>query len=135
MAAAASTAEVVTPASAPASSVLLFKGEATDVGFPWAGAGLLLLLVALAVAARWQAVRSGSAPGWLRRWLGSGVAGGATTPGATLVLQSSVRLDAQTQLHVVQWEGRRLLVATSSNASPVLLDRAAASETAPEARA
>jgi hypothetical protein len=67
--------------------------------------------------------------------LGSGVAGGATTPGATLVLQSSVRLDAQTQLHVVQWEGRRLLVATSSNASPVLLDRAAASETAPEARA
>ena len=132
---AASTATVAVPASAPATSALLFRSaDAAEVGFPWAGAGLLLLLVALAVVARWQALRGGAAPGWLRRWLGAGAAGAQAATGSVLTVQSSIRLDAQTQLHVVQWDGHRLLVATSSNASPVLIDRAAPASTTPEVR-
>jgi len=129
---AASSASFEVPASAPASSPLVFRSDAADVGFPWAGAALLLLLVVLAVAVRWQAVRSGGAPTWLRRWMSPGTAGANTSPAAALLLQSSVRLDAQTQLHVVQWEGRKLLVATSPNAAPVLLDRATPADAATE---
>ena len=134
MAPAASSAISAVPASAPAASALLFKSDAAEVGFPWAGAALLLLLVALAVAARWQAVRGGSAPAWLRRWFGAGATGASASPATALSLQSSIRLDAQAQLHVVQWEGRRLLVATSPNAAPVLLDRAAPTDAAAEDR-
>lgn len=40
-----------------------------------------------------------------------------------MTLESSVRLNPQTQLHVVRWAGRRVLLATSGTAAPVVLDR------------
>ena len=106
-------------ASAPA---LSFRGDTADVGFPWAGAALLVLLAVIAIAVRWRATRraGGEMPKWLALWLKVSPAEGMR--GAAATLQASMRLDGQTQLHTVRWAGRELLIATSHNASPVLID-------------
>jgi hypothetical protein len=97
------------------------QGDNVGIDFPWAGAVLLLLLAVVAVAMRWRAQRHSGAtgPAWLQRWM----------PGRSdearpfaLSIESSMRLDGQTQLHAVRWKDRELLVATSLNASPVLLE-------------
>lgn len=126
----AASAPQATEASGPAATqasaphALVLGSDATDVGFPWAGAGLLAVLVVVAVLARWRAsAGSGSLPAGLQRWLGGRPGLASASPSVTLAVESSMRLDAQTQLHVVAWEGRRLLVATSGHASPVVLDR------------
>jgi hypothetical protein len=108
-------------AASAASAPLAFRSDAADVGFPWAGAALLVLLAVVAVAARWQSRRRGAnAGGWLSRWLPH--RGGAQSPEGNLSVSGSVRLDGQTQLHTIRWGHRELLVATSLNVSPVLLD-------------
>jgi hypothetical protein len=124
---AASAAAAANPASAVAASssgILPFRNEAADPGFPWAGALLLLVLVLVAVAARWQAARRQGMPATtgLARWLRPAVGTGLPA-NAHLRIESSLRLDAQTQLHTVAWGERRLLLATSSHAAPVVLDR------------
>ncbi|MGM9486039.1 hypothetical protein [Ideonella sp. YS5] len=104
--------------------------DTADVGFPWAGAALLALLALVALVMRWRAGRGGtSRPPWMSRWAKGPT---AARPGG-LGLEASLRLDGQTQVHAVQWGDRRLLVATTLNASPVLLDSrpAADGETSP----
>ena len=111
-------------AEAPASQALVLGSAAADVSFPWAGAGLLALLVVLALVARWHAhTRGRGMPAAWQRLLGGKWATPDTEAPSPLYVHSSVRLDAQSQVHVVHWEGRRLLVATSANAGPVVLDR------------
>lgn len=106
-------------ASAASTSVapLSFKPESTDVGFPWAGAGLLLLLIVVAVAAKWRG--ASGRPAWLAR-----LAPASSKPlQGELQIEATTRLNPQVQLHVVRWSGRRILLATAPNMSPVVLDR------------
>jgi len=109
-------------ASAASAAPIAYRNDAADVGFPWAGAALLTLLAIIAIAARWQSQRRSrpAAGGWLSRWLRS--LGDVGLPEGGLSVGTSVRLDGQTQLHSVRWGQRELLVATSLNASPVLLE-------------
>jgi hypothetical protein len=111
------------PASEAASAVstgiapLPFKPESADVGFPWAGAGLLLLLIVVAVAAKWRGMSA--RPAWLAR-----LAPASSAPlQGELQVEATTRLNPQVQLHVVSWSGRRILLATASNMPPVVLDR------------
>jgi hypothetical protein len=92
--------------------------------FPYAGAALLLVLMAVALWARFGrgsavVVREGKQREWsfLRR-LSATVT--ASVPASPLTVQASVNLDPQTRVHVVQWRNRQWLVATSAHA-PVLL--------------
>lgn len=81
--------------------------------FPWAGGGLLLVLVLVAVALRWRTLRGG---GWslgLRRQ--------GALPAGALRVSATTRLNPQTEVHVVHWEGRRLLVASTLNTPAVVL--------------
>lgn len=112
-------------ASAPSSTAsvapLAFKPASEEIGFPWGGALLLLLLIIVAVAAKW---RGASGRSWLARWLPPSGAAGVRSPAAgELEVQATTRLNQQVQLHVVRWSGRRILVATSPNMPPVVLDR------------
>jgi hypothetical protein len=82
---------------------------------------LLLLLAAVAVAVRWRRQREvGGMPADLAQWLKRPAQ--AAGDAASLKVESSTRLDAQTRLHAVRWGDRLLLVGTGPNASPVLLD-------------
>ncbi|KQV92864.1 flagellar biosynthetic protein FliO [Rhizobacter sp. Root1221] len=109
----AGAAEGVVPVVPQASSPLPFRTEATDPGFPVAGAVLLLVLVAVAAGAWWFRHRR-SGP-WLQRLV--------TPAPAEVRVVSSVRLDVNTRLHVVEWKRRQLLVAVQGAGAPVVLDR------------
>jgi hypothetical protein len=118
-----------TAAQSPASQALVLGSAVADVTFPWAGAGLIAVLILLALAARWRAHARGHgvpAP-WQRLLGGKWPSAGVAAP-SMLFVCSSVRLDAHSHVHVVDWDGRRMLVATSAHASPVLLDRGTPSE-------
>ncbi|HEX5682659.1 MAG TPA: hypothetical protein VFY73_01380 [Ideonella sp.] len=106
-----------------ASAPVLFKSDETEVDFPWAGACLLVLLAVVAVLVRRRAAggHRQRGPKWLQRWAAASGAGQPPEPRAALTMQSSIRLNAQTQLHAVKWRDRHFLIATSSNAGPVLL--------------
>lgn len=117
--------EAASAASMTSAAPLNFKPASEEIGFPWGGALLLLLLIAIAVAAKWRAANGG--PGWLARWLptsGASGAGSVRSPsGGELEVEATTRLNPQVQLHVVRWSGRRILLATSQNMPPVVLDR------------
>jgi len=121
----------VAPAASTAavpSQPLAFRPDA-EFGFPWAGAALLLVLILVALAARWPGLRA-KLP--LARWLGqAGTTMAPQAASAALSVHSTVRLNGQTQLHDVAWHGRRLLIATGPNAQVVLLDRDAAEHVTP----
>lgn len=113
--AAAQTVPLVRAASSP----LPFRQGGAGDDFPLGGAILVAVLLVIAGFAWWARKRL-PAGNWLAG-LGSGR--GAASK-AMLRIDASLRVDAQTQLHVVHWNGREVLVATSGSSVPVVLDRA-----------
>ena len=110
-------------AAPPVPQQLVLGSQAVEVGFPWAGAGLLLLLALLAIAARWYG-RAGDRPSRAAAWLERFRASHASAPPpSTLSVVSSVKLDAGAQLHVVSWQDRKWLVATHARGGTSLIDR------------
>ena len=116
------------PAASAASQVpaaIPFRRDAQEVPFPFAGATLLLVLLALAVWAWWAGQRGGAK--WTR--LGSfkwgGVAAASPSDSDEIRVIASTRLDMNTRLHSVEWQGGRLLVAVNTASPPVVLDRRA----------
>lgn len=110
-------------ASAPMASLSTIGANATAFEFPWAGAALLALLVLIAFAAKAHG-RHAAGPPTLERWFK--MRRGAVIPApaaAAIVVESDARLDAQTQLHVVRWGSRRVLLASRVGLAPVVLDR------------
>jgi len=107
-------AESGTPVVPQASAPLQFRrDDVADPGFPIAGTVLMLALIAVGAGAWWVRHRRGGA--WLQRLV---------TPAPTEVrVVSSVRLDVNTRLHVIEWQRRQLLVAVQGTAAPVVLDR------------
>ena len=113
----------MTAASAAASAPVLLqplplRRDADEPGFPVAGAVFLLLLVLTSAAAWWHRRRQGGLalpglPGMSARSIA------ICDPRAT----ASLRLDVHTRLHVVEWEGRKLLLAVGGAAAPVVIDR------------
>ncbi len=97
-----------TQSSAP----LPFRRDSDDTGFPVAGAVLLLVLAAATALAWWQRHRRAGAP---FPPLGA--------PAGALRVTASARLDVHTRLHVVEWQGRQLLLAVHGATAPVVLDR------------
>ncbi|OWQ46377.1 hypothetical protein CDL60_12895 [Roseateles noduli] len=130
---AASAAMEAAAASAAASAPRLLqplplRRDADEPGFPVAGAVFLLLLVLASVAAWWHRRRQGglTLPGLSARL--------TSTPTSDLRVTAGLRLDVHTRLHVVEWEGRKLLLAVGGTAAPVVIDRidpAPQPETAP----
>lgn len=112
----------MTAASAAASAPVLLqplplRRDADEPGFPVAGA-VFLLLVLTSAAAWWHRRRQGGLalpglPGMSARSIA------ICDPRAT----ASLRLDVHTRLHVVEWEGRKLLLAVGGAAAPVVIDR------------
>jgi flagellar biogenesis protein FliO len=88
-----------------------------DTAFP---AGALVLLVAVLAAAVawawWRDRRSAGAWSWRRA---------LRLPEASTRLRvvASLRLDARTSVHVLEWEGSRLLVARGEQAVTLLAER------------
>ena len=115
---AAASASAGTASSPP----LVFRRD-DDVGFPVAGAVLLFALMAGALALVWYDRRRKSSPGggWSR--LLAPRLGQDSNAGADARLLSTTRIDAGTRLHVIEWQGRQLLVAVQGQAAPVVLDR------------
>jgi hypothetical protein len=115
-------ASAAASAASTQAAPLPFKADAADVGFPWGGALLLLLLIVVAVAVKWRS--ASMRPAWVARWLPTSRVGGlAATLPTDLGVEATTRLNPQVQLHVVRWSGRRILLATSPNMAPVVLDR------------
>lgn len=118
------TASTSNPAGASsAAGPLIFRSEVGDVGFPWAGAALLVVLAAAAIFAR---LRLRGAPGTRApRWLGKSFFSlqppAETKGGQGLRLQSSIHLTPQSQLHAIEWNGRQFLVATGASGAATLL--------------
>lgn len=109
-------------AAAPPRSAERVPAGPDDVGVPWAGLILILVMLCVAIVLR----RSEAAARWVRLGiLGGKASGSGTDPdrGKGLYVSNSIRLDARSQLHVVNWNGRQLLVATHAENPPVLLDR------------
>jgi len=106
-------AQIGTPAASQASAPLPFRrDDVSDPGFPVAGAVLLLALIGVAAGVWWLRHRRSGA--WLQRLV---------APAAVEVrVVSSVRLDVNTRLHVVEWKRRQLLVAVQGTGAPVVLD-------------
>ena len=115
--AAAQTAAAVVAASAP----LQLRRDDPGDSFPVGGAVLLAVLVIVAGFVAWSRKRLVS-PSWSAA-LGIGRAGAAAQ--SSLKLQASLRLDGQTRLHIVHWNDREVLVATTGSSAPVVLDRTA----------
>lgn len=92
------------------SAPLPFRRDTNDTGFPVAGAVLLLVLAAATALAWWWRHRRAGAP--LPR-LGA--------PAGALRVTASARLDVHTRLHVVEWQGRQLLLAVNGATAPVVL--------------
>ena len=107
-------------ASAPA---LVFRPPEPDA-FPWAGAVLLTFLLVVAVLAKWRNRSGGGGlfSSRLQRWARSGSP--APRDDSALAVEQRLRLADGTQLHVIRWSNRRVLVATTPHAAPVALDRA-----------
>jgi hypothetical protein len=107
-----------------ASSALPFKQDAGGIDFPAAGGVLLFFLMAAVllcfIYAGWR--RKGgelNKSRWLA-WMPSPV------PGAELKVTASTRLAGRTSLHVVEWEGGKLLVACGEQGVVRLADIASA---------
>ena len=122
------TAAGISPASAkPAtfaaagSAPLQFRQDGPENIFPVGGAVLLAVLLIVAGFVAWSRKRPLS-PVWSAAL---GVARPSPAVQSTLRLQASLRLDGQTRLHVVHWNDREVLVATTGASAPVVLDRAA----------
>ncbi len=94
-----------------------FRRDDGDAGLPAAGLVLLAVLAVAALAAWcWQA--------WQRRTGGTRpTPGAAATATATLRTVESRLLANGSRLHVVAWQGRHYLLATSAHGAPVLIDR------------
>jgi hypothetical protein len=95
---------------------------------------LLLGLVVLAVLARWFGRRRGRGRPWddpaaRRRWWLAVAPGGACADPPRVLC--TMRLDANARLHVVEWDGARVLVAVTPGAAPRVLDRRVASPASP----
>jgi hypothetical protein len=103
----AASAATAQPAPLP------FRHEAAEPGFPVAGAVLLAVLAAATVGAWW----------WRHRRGGIALPGLAGSAAAPLRVTSSVRLDLHTRLHVVEWQGRQLLLAVSGTGTATVVDR------------
>src|SRR5262249_31463130 len=82
------------------------------------GAVVLLLLVGLALALAWALRRRGSGARW--DWPR---AIGWRKPESSLRVLASSRLDARASVHVLEWEGSRLLVARGEQAVTLLAER------------
>jgi len=107
-----------THVAASLSPELPLRREAeADAAFP---AGALLLLVALlavAVAWAWRRERhSGRAWSWRRALR-------LPETSTQLRVLASMRLDARASVHVLEWEGSRLLVARGEQAVTLLAER------------
>lgn len=123
-----------TATSAPAAAASAVSAELQpprfrtdeDVGFPPLGLALLAVLFAVAIGLVIfdKRRRNGrmTPPAGLARYFAALRLSGTGAAGSVQVL-SSTRLDASTRLHVIDWEGRRLLVATQGGHPPVVLDR------------
>lgn len=107
---------------------LHFKSD--DAGaMPWNSVAMLVLLALallwmLSVVAKRRRKANSGGPGPLLAWLQAGRGDDA------LKLLSSRRLGAKASLHVVEWEGARLLVAATEQ-QVVVLDRREDGELAP----
>lgn len=110
-------------ASVSASSPVMAFRSSEPAAFPWAGATLLAMLTIVAVVAKWRSRSSGSLPSfsWFRG------RGRHESPLAwddpELAVEQRLRLADGTQLHVIRWANRQVLVATTAHAAPVALDR------------
>jgi hypothetical protein len=114
------TAQSGTVAFAASSPLPLRQGDAGSA-LPVGSALLLIVLLLGTGFAGWSRKRR-VAPAWLA---GPGRGCGSATTLGALKVQASLRLDGHTRLHVVHWNGRELLVATTGSSAPVALDRTA----------
>jgi hypothetical protein len=104
-------------AVAAASAIPFLRRDPHDADASGAGGALVAVLL-LAAAGAWLAHRAG----WLRR------GGGATrlrrllapTSAAGLRVLGSTRLTPKASAHVLQWEGRRVLVVCTDHAATVV---------------
>lgn len=99
-------------ATTQASAPLPLRRDTDDTGFPVAGAVLLLVLAAVTVLTWWR-----------RHHRAGGPFPPLGAPADALRVTASTRLDVHTRLHVVEWQGRQLLLAVNGAAAPVVLDR------------
>lgn len=137
-AASPTAASVVAETAVGPQPQLRLGSDAMTVGFSWAGAALLLVLVVLAVVAHaFGRARRGvgtattaraRAPAWLARFSGSRMDARLADG---LNVESSVRLDANTQLHVVSWRQQQWLVASSTQGGATLVDRLSPNASSP----
>ncbi|SEK92848.1 Flagellar biosynthesis protein, FliO [Roseateles sp. YR242] len=111
----------VEAAPGAASSPLPFRRDTSENGFPVAGAIFLLVLILATLAAWWHRHRQGG--GLVGACLFRVASGATARQQDGLRVTSSVRLDVNTRLHVVEWNDRQLLLAVSGNAAPVVIDR------------
>lgn len=102
-----------TSASTTQPAPLPFRQDSQDPGFPTAGAVLLVLLIVAAALAWWLRHRRG----------GMALPRLAVQSSAQLHVSASVRLDLRTRLHVVEWQGRQLLLAVGDTGTPTVVDR------------
>jgi flagellar biogenesis protein FliO len=90
-----------------------------DAAFPAAALVLLLAVFAAAVAWAWWRNRGSGASWSWRRALR------VPEPSTRLRVLASLRLDARASVHVLEWEGSRLLVARGEGAVTLLAERRA----------
>ncbi len=115
-------AQAVVPlaAASQASSPLMFRREPEAPAFPTAGLVFMLFLMGIAAFGWWLRKRRGGAAAGARPWVFGGL---ASNKSPDLKLVSSLRLDAGTRLHVVEWKNRQVLLAVQGTHAPVVLDR------------
>lgn len=124
----AGAAESVPAASAAIAAPLPFKHG--EDGIPDAAVVTLLLLVFAGVAVLWAAARRGSAMPWIRRALRQGAA--VSAHDASISVSLGTRLNSAVRLHVIDWEGGRLLVAANAAGGVTVLQ--ACPDSVPSAR-
>ncbi|MWL90516.1 hypothetical protein [Cupriavidus sp. SW-Y-13] len=105
---------------------LPFRQDDDVVSGP-AGVSILLLLIAV-VAVLWFAARGRTQQPWLARVLKRGMQ--ADTRDAAIEVSAQAQLHGGVRLHVIRWEGGRVLAAVNA-AGQVTVLQAAAGERAP----
>lgn len=96
---------------------LSFRQDDDVVSGP-AGISILMLLIA-AVALLWIAGRGARRPSWLARVLANRTVTGA--PDAAIEIAAQTQLGAGVRLHVVRWEGGRVLAAVNASGQVTVL--------------